>query len=135
MKSRFLKKSEEDYKINLCKPQEEWPNEIKRCLNLLNEKLFQIDCKASTIKKLNRTPQKNFSLRFKNYIGLTPKKYIIYHRIELGKQLLQKEELKSISISEIAFFVGYDRLQSFTMAFKSRESKSPTEWRKENLSN
>jgi AraC family transcriptional regulator len=66
--------------------------------------------------------------------GITLEKYIILHRIEKAKVLIQEDNL---SLSEIAYMMGYSSVQYLSTQFKSITGisvtdfkKSPAEYRK-----
>lgn len=67
---------------------------------------------------------------FKKYYGQTPRQYLIDKRITKAKELLQKE----MSVTETCFAVGFESLGSFSSLFKNRMGKSPSIYRKEQLS-
>jgi YesN/AraC family two-component response regulator len=64
---------------------------------------------------------------FKKGTGINYRDYLKKIRIEKAKELMKKT---SLTISEIAFEVGYRNFNVFWEAFKSREGISPWEWRK-----
>ncbi|HMB97437.1 MAG TPA: helix-turn-helix domain-containing protein [Balneolaceae bacterium] len=78
---------------------------------------------------MNKTPQKNYSGRFKRQVGLSPREYITHHRIGAAKLLLMDKRLKILSLGDIGYAVGYERLHSFSMTFKNKTAKWPGEWR------
>ncbi|MEX2463759.1 MAG: helix-turn-helix domain-containing protein [Balneolaceae bacterium] len=115
---------------HLTKPDESWHIEIKRGVELLNRNLFDTECNVSEIKEMNRTPQKNYSSRFRRCVGMTPREYITQHRIAAAKWLLKDNRLVSLNIGDIGYRVGFERLHSFSMTFKNRTGYWPREWRK-----
>ena len=67
-----------------------------------------------------------FSRLFKEIVGINFKYYLERERIELASDLLEMEEM---SITEIAYAVGYNSFSSFWRAFKKLKGVSPREWR------
>ena len=65
---------------------------------------------------------------FKKKLGISPKEYIIFKRIETAKYLLQTT---SMSIGEISKSVGYDDAMEFSRLFRHKMGISPSEYRKE----
>lgn len=63
---------------------------------------------------------------FKRALGLSPKDYIIYYRIERAKEFLQNVQLP---IGSIAYSVGYKDPLTFSKMFKIKTGLSPTEYR------
>lgn len=66
------------------------------------------------------------SRRFTQTTGLTIEKYFICLRMEMAKELLMHDEL---SISEIAWQLGYSTQQIFSTQFKKETGKTPGEYR------
>jgi len=64
---------------------------------------------------------------FSEYEGITLEKYIIQHKIEKTKELLQEEEL---TLSEIAYQMGYSSVQYLSNQFKKITGMTVSEWRK-----
>lgn len=67
---------------------------------------------------------------FKKYYGLTPRQYLIDKRIEQSKERLKN----GMSVTETCFAVGFESLGSFSSLFKTKTGKSPSQYRKEQLS-
>ena len=67
-----------------------------------------------------------FSRLFKEIVGINFKNYLERERIELASDLLEIEEM---SITEIAYAVGFNSFSSFWRAFKKLKGVSPREWR------
>lgn len=67
---------------------------------------------------------------FKKHYGLTPRQYLIDKRIEKSKEQL----INGMSVTETCFAVGFESLGSFSTLFKTKTGKSPTEFKKEQLS-
>ena len=67
---------------------------------------------------------------FKRYYGLTPRQYLIDRRIAASKALLSDGR----SVTEACFAVGFESLGSFSTLFKRKTGKTPTQYRKAQLS-
>lgn len=108
------------YSINKAKkPKENWPHDITKALKCLNNNLFKLSFTVAEMRRKCNISQKNFSSRFKLYVGHTPVSYIKYHRIECSKQLLLMHESEiNLSFIQIAFEVGYEFPSTFNNAFK-----------------
>jgi len=65
---------------------------------------------------------------FSEIEGITLEKYIILHRIEKAKALIQEDNL---SLSEIAFMMGYSSVQYLSSQFKSIAGVSVTDFKKD----
>lgn len=108
-------------------PEEKWPNDIVRALKCLNKNLFDQGFTISKMRQMCNIPQKNFSSRFKYYVGYTPASYIKYHRIQCSKELIHHID-GDFSISDLAFEVGYEYPSTFSNAFKNIIGLSPKEY-------
>ena len=67
---------------------------------------------------------------FKRYYGQTPRQYLIDRRIEQSKLKLKE----GLSVTETCFAVGFESVGSFSSLFKTRTGRSPSQYRKEQLS-
>lgn len=121
---KFLK----EYEKNLLGSNERWPKDVNRVLNLLNDAVFQQTVAISKILNQSHVYSKNFSSKFKFYIGHTPKSYITHHRLEAAKFIFNNYKLKDIKVSEIGFCIGYRSHASFSAAFKSYVGISPSSY-------
>jgi len=70
--------------------------------------------------------QRNFTRRFRKATNTTPLKYLQNQRLLEAKELLQNSNL---SISEIAYRVGYIDVSYFTKLFKELFSTTPKQYR------
>ena len=62
---------------------------------------------------------------FKTYYGVTPIDYVVKKRMEEGKELLEKGEMK---IKEVADWLGYQDSLYFSKVFKRVTGMSPREY-------
>jgi AraC family transcriptional activator of pobA len=76
--------------------------------------------------EFNMSPQYMRSL-LKNLTGQTTQQHIHEKVIEIAEQKLSTTEL---SISEIAYELGFEHSQSFSKLFKAKTDISPLEFRK-----
>ena len=67
---------------------------------------------------------------FKRYYGLTPRQYLMDKRIEKSKENLTN----GMTVTETCFSVGFESLGSFSTLFKTKTGKSPSQFRKQQLS-
>ena len=72
-----------------------------------------------------------FNEKVKNYTGFTPLNYLINIRISEAIKLLKK---KDIAITDIALDTGFYSSQHFSTTFKKFTGYTPSEFRKNNLS-
>lgn len=69
----------------------------------------------------------HFIRMFKLSTGSTPHQYVLYKRIERAKELLQKTDM---SITEIAYLLGFSTSAHFTHHFHSKTGITPSTMRK-----
>ena len=90
--------------------------------NHLNQAAISINKIAS----LFGMSQRNFTRRFRTATNMTPLQYLQNQRLSEAKELLQNSNL---SISEIAYRVGYLDVSYFTKLFKQFVSITPKQYR------
>lgn len=66
---------------------------------------------------------------FRQRMGISPQAYILEYKMTVAKRLLAKEKL---SISNVAWQVGYDDICTFSRMFKKCVGISPSQFRAEN---
>lgn len=84
------------------------------------------DIKLSEVAQRFDMSVRSFNRRFKNATGQSPLQYLQQIRIETAKDLLQTSNL---SISEVAYKVGYQDMGHFTGLFKKLLATTPSDYR------
>ena len=100
---------------------------LHRSVRYINEH-FTEKIKITDLARLESMCMTTFNLHFKNYMGISPSKYIIKLRMQSAVDLLLNSEL---SIQEIAMRCGYDDYNFFTKVFKNEFGIAPTKYRKD----
>jgi AraC family transcriptional regulator len=85
------------------------------------------DISLSTLARLVQLSPFHFSRAFKQSFGLPPHRYHMSRRMERAKILLAKP---TVSVTEIAFDVGFSEASSFTAAFRKLTGRTPTDYRR-----
>jgi len=86
-------------------------------------------CAPYTLEMLSRcTGMSRFQFlrEFKRQLGTPPHAFLTAQRLEKGSRLLRETDL---SVTAIAFEVGFGSVGRFTEAFKRRHGATPTVWR------
>jgi AraC-like DNA-binding protein len=126
---KVKKRTLEKYINRLTKPKKDWPYDIQRGLRCINKHLFHPGYSVHMMKEICKIADRNYSSRFRNYVGMTPRAYIACHRVRAGKKLLEHKELSNVHVNDIGFSVGYEKPSSFTMIFKRKTGVSPKVWK------
>ena len=110
----------------LQQPDCAWPVDVRVLLSAVHARLFESDLKIGALEQQCGLCDHNTSSRFAEHVGMSPKKYLIHYRMKLAKRLLQDERLKQVTVTQIAFAVGYRSLGAFSKAFKRYEGRAPS---------
>ncbi len=120
---------EEDFELLMDKD-EQLIQQIKSVvIDLVHHSTFNAMVRNSDflVEKFNLSYQYISSI-FSKEEGITLEKYIILQKIEKAKELIQYGEL---TLSEIAFMMGYSSVQYLSTQFKSVTGVSVSEFKKE----
>jgi AraC family transcriptional regulator len=117
------------YKKSLSNDCTNCPPQIEKVVNYIHEYLFEEGLTVASVKDECHILGKSFSPRFVLCMGLSPKKYILHHRIEASKLLLQQ---RGVTITEAALLTGFSSLSAYCNSFKRKEGMKPSEWRLQN---
>jgi AraC-like DNA-binding protein len=66
---------------------------------------------------------------FKRTIKMTPIEYVMRYRIYAAAKLISESEPEALSISDLAFSVGFNNVSYFNKTFKKYLDQTPTEYR------
>ena len=102
---------------------------ITRAVRYIDEHLFEPLSVKQIASTVHLSPS-HFSRLFRSTTGFSPHEYIMLHRIDEAKALLQSTNL---SVKEIAFRVGYHSEVNFIIAFTDKTGLSPTQFRRNTL--
>lgn len=123
---QIIEAEKEAYHDQLRSPHPDWPVDVRVLYEALQQRVFQQGLRVDRVRNGCGLRNRNVSTRFKHYVGIGPKAYVLYHRIELAKRLLRH---KGVSVTQIAFAVGYELPNAFTETFKRWVGKPPTAYR------
>lgn len=102
---------------------------IAKAVQFIGAHLFEPLSVERVAHAVNLSPS-HFSRLFRSTTGFSPHEYIMLHRIDEAKALLQSTNL---SVKEIAFRVGYHSEVNFITAFTDKTGSTPTQFRKNTL--
>ena len=93
-------------------------------LEYIHEHLFDPELKAGTLHTLCGISDTYFRKLFIDIQGISPKKYILLHRLQQAKAILENGEWSSIA--EVAQLSGFEDPLYFSKAFKTRYGCPPS---------
>lgn len=104
--------------------------ELVKRINIVKDHINQYSANSLLIEQLGDLAAMNsfYLIRvFKQYVGITPHRYLVHKRIENAKQLLAEGH----SVTDICKLVGFEDISSFSKLFKRNTGLSPREFRSE----
>jgi AraC-like DNA-binding protein len=105
---------------------EDVPYRIRHVINYINDNIYEkIDIDELT--KLTKWKKHHFIRIFHSIIGNTPYQYILFHKMEIAKALIEQTDQP---INEIAFDLGFVNYSNFAHVFKKICHTSPENCRK-----
>lgn len=102
------------------------PDDVHRSLAYIHDHVYDETLTVSSMRKALMLSDNNFSTRFRHYIGLGLKEYIISIRLETAKLLLADTQH---SVLAIAYEIGYSSLSAFHVQFCAKVGCSPAAFR------
>ncbi|MEO0037202.1 MAG: hypothetical protein RIQ59_413 [Bacteroidota bacterium] len=105
---------------------EDVPYRIRHVINYINDNIYEkIDIEQ--LASLTKWKKHHFIRNFHNIIGNTPYQYILIHKMEIAKALIEETDQP---INEIAFDLGFVNYSNFGHVFKKICHTSPENYRK-----
>ncbi|PEN05452.1 hypothetical protein CRI93_13135 [Longimonas halophila] len=123
----IIKTEKAVYLSKLSPPDPDWPPDVRVMYDELFDHLFDMGLKISDVKERFGIGNNNVSCRFGHFIGCPPKEFVLHHRFRLAEQLLVDYE--HLTVTQIAFAVGYETPNAFSMTFRRRFGCPPTTYR------
>lgn len=102
------------------------PYRIKETINYINSHLCE-KIEITTLSEITHWKPHHYIRVFTKFMKVTPYQYILIRKIEKSKVLLLDE---SISITSIAFELGFQSYSNFINAFKKITGSTPEAYRK-----
>jgi AraC-like DNA-binding protein len=99
---------------------------LKAAFEYIIKNLFNNEITIASLRKKFLINDNNFSREFKNLIGITPKRFIVHHRLKFALDLMCNYEFSSsLTIHEVSNICGFNSNASFTKSFKIEFFLSP----------
>lgn len=92
---------------------------------------FKENIHLSDVAKIANYSPNYFGNKFKEYMGITFKEYIMELQFSLAEKMLEKTNL---SVTEICYSSGFKDFSNFMLYFKKRHGITPKQYRAEKLS-
>lgn len=100
---------------------------LETARQVLDEEFAQ-PLKIARVASLAALSEFHFFRTFKLVYGLSPHQYVLQRKLERSAELVAEGKL---SLTEIAYEVGFNDIHSFSKFFRQRHGKSPSRWNKE----
>ena len=104
--------------------------DIQKAIFWIEERLSE-PFRVSEVARTINMSESYFYQRFLQEVGFTPVEYYNHRRIQKAQELLCQED---ISVTEIAYSLGFSTSQYFATVFKKFVGTTPRQYRKEVLS-
>jgi DNA-binding response OmpR family regulator len=101
---------------------------LRKIQVVLEENISNSDFDVESMSQHFFLSRCHFSRKIKQITGLTPKEIIDSYRLKRASQLLQQK----ITITEVAYMVGFDHPNSFSRAFRKFYNMTPSEFSSQN---
>ena len=99
---------------------------VRKAIAYIEENLMNNVTRESVSEQVHITPD-HLDRLFREQVGMSAFRYIVWKKIELSKQLLSTTDLP---IGTIASDLGYCNLSNFSSAFRKLCNMTPAEYRK-----
>jgi len=103
------------------------PSKLLKVLFYMDENLHNPHISLSDYAKAANLSKFYFCRYFKKYLGVTPVNYVLGERIRRSMQLLS---IPDMSLTEIAYAVGFENYSGYYRIFKKITGLSPQQFRK-----
>jgi len=104
----------------------DWPPDVRAVYDELRDRLFEMGLEAGDVVERCGIRSSGIYSRFSHFTGRGIRAFIIHHRLRLARRLLRHE---SLTVTQIAFAVGYASPSGFCTTFKRRIGCTPTTYR------
>ncbi len=100
-------------------------NLLKRIIKVTNDNLSNSELTVDMIAKQVGLSRSQLHRKMKELMGVSPSEFLRNIRLEQAARLLRQRET---GISDVAYAVGFNSLDSFSKAFKQHFGMSPTDY-------
>lgn len=106
----------------------ELPTDVECFLDFIIEHLYDGSTTLEDAFSSCKINKSGFTTRFSFYTGKNPKRFVLEHRINAAKLLIEEYEL---TLAHVCIMVGFTTHSAFSKAFKSQNNGiSPSNWKK-----
>lgn len=125
-KSTFYKIVSLLVKQEICYLNSKHYSKISDAVNYLHDHYLDHNFRIETLFKMSKISPRYFETLFYQEFQMSPKEYVVFLKMERGKELLLSEK---ISVSDVAYSLGYSDVYHFSKMFKAKTGYSPTAFR------
>lgn len=104
----------------------DWPPDVRAVYDELQNRLFEIGLEARDVVEGCGIHSHGVYSRFRYFTGHGIRAFLVHHRLRLARRLLRHE---SLTVTQIAFAVGYASSSGFCTTFKRRIGCTPIAYR------
>lgn len=122
LRSKFSNGLVEPKEVHLASPDEDF---LKKIVRIIEENISDSEFDVNRMCHMVSLSHMHFIRKVKKLTGKKPIDLLKTFRLKRAKQLLEQNKL---TISEVAYMVGYDLPNSFSRAFRKEFGISPTEF-------
>ena len=98
--------------------------DIDYCCNYIRSNIFKKIYIIELAEKVGLS-ESRFKHKFKNEIGIPPNEYILREKIKIAKDLMSKND---VTLSNLAYDLGFSTPSYFSTVFKKYEGTTPTKY-------
>ena len=107
--------------------QKVYPPHIQNAISFIRDHLLEPDLTLDTIAGHLKYSRAYTSTVFKNEVGMTLQEFVVYSKVKLACELLEK-----YPVTEVAAMLNFSSSQYFSNVFKKYMNRTPSQWKKRN---
>ncbi|WP_148898696.1 helix-turn-helix domain-containing protein [Fodinibius salinus] len=110
-----------------------WPHDVTAVSRFISRRLYHPDLDIAYMKENKVIKSRKVPSLFSYHIGVSITTYINRHRVQASQRILCNPKLTAVTVTDLAYKVGYRRSSTYIKAFKRCEDIPPGRWKDINL--